>query len=156
MFVVDTNILLYAADRDAPEHVVCRDLVLQWREQPSPWHVTWGIVYEFLRVATHRNVFRKPFSSREAWGFIEAVLASPSLSILVETDRHSNVASGVFADMPGPGIVGNLVFDAHTAILMKEHGIEIIYTHDRDFRRFPFFQVVDPILELRGKSNAAE
>lgn len=156
MFVVDTNILLYAADCDAPEHGVCRDLVLMWREQESPWHLTWGIVYEFLRVATHRNVFRKPFSSREAWGFIEAVLASPSLSVLVETDRHEGVASGVLSEMPELRITGNVVFDAHTAILMKEHGVPTIFTHDRDFRRFPFIQVVDPIHELRGKSEAAK
>ena len=149
MFVVDTNILLYAADCDAPEHAVCRDLVLTWREQTSPWHLTWGIVYEFLRVATHRSVFRKPFGSSAAWGFIEAVLASPSLTVLVETDRHQSVASDVFADMPGVGIVGNFVFDAHTAILMKEHGIETIFTRDRDFCRFPFLHAVDPLHELR-------
>ena len=156
MFVVDTNILLYAADRDAPEHAVCRDLLLTWREQTSPWHLTWGIVYEFLRVSTHRNVFPKPFTSQEAWGFIEAVLASPSLSVLTETDRHEVVASDVFTDMPGLGIVGNLVFDAHTAILMKEHGIQTIFTRDRDFRRFSFLQAVDPLHEPRGKSEAAE
>lgn len=127
-----------------------------WREQESPWHLTWGIVYEFLRVSTHRNVFRKPFSSKEAWGFIKAVLASPSLSVLVETDRHEGVASGVFANMPGLGIAGNFVFDAHTAILMKEHGVPTIFTHDSDFRRFPFLKVVDPIRELRSKSEAAE
>jgi hypothetical protein len=33
-----------------------------------PWHLTWGVVYEFLRVATHPNVFRKPFSLADAWG----------------------------------------------------------------------------------------
>ena len=148
MFVVDTNILLYAADRDAPEHAVCRDLLLTWREQTSPWHLTWGIVYEFLRVSTHRNVFRKPFISHQAWGFIQAVLASPSLSLLVETDRHETVATDVFAGVPGVGIIGNFVFDAHTAILMKEHGIATIFTRDREFRRFSFLQVIDPLQEL--------
>lgn len=44
-----------------------------------------------------------------------------------------------------PGIVGNLVFDAHTAILMREHGIRRIYTHDVDFHRFPFLEVIDPL-----------
>jgi hypothetical protein len=99
-------------------------------------------------VSTHRNVFRKPFTSQEAWGFIEAVLASASLSLLVETDRHEAVAAAVFADVPGVGIIGNLVFDAHTAVLMKEHGIAAIFTRDRDFRRFSFLQVIDPLQEL--------
>jgi len=143
VFVVDTNVLIYAADCDAPEHATCRELVLEWRTQTSPWYVTWGIVYEFLRVATHRNVFRRPFALSEAWDFLEAVLASPSLDVLAETDRHPIVAAEVLEQVPT--MSGNLVFDAHTAILMKEHGLKTIYTRDADFNRFPFLEVVDPL-----------
>lgn len=143
MFVVDTNILLYAADRSAPEHTVCRQRLLEWREEPSAWHLTWGIVYEFIRVATHPRIFRKPLSLEVAWKFIQAVLASRSVSVLVETERHVQVANEVFSKFPT--ISGNLAFDAHTVILMKEHGIRIIYTRDADFHRFPFLEVIDPL-----------
>ena len=143
MFVVDTNILIYAADLDSPEHLKCRDLVQLWRSQSTPWHVTWGIVYEFLRVSTHPNVFRIPFTLANAWAFIEATLASPSIAPLIPTERHQTVASEVFNEIQD--IRGNLVFDAHTAILMREHGIKTIYTRDTDFNRFPFIDVVDPI-----------
>jgi predicted nucleic acid-binding protein len=34
--------------------------------------------------------------------------------------------------------------DAHTAILMREHG-RTIYTRDTDFHRFPFLDVIDPL-----------
>ena len=143
MFVVDTNILLYAADQDAPNHAACRRLVLKWRKQPSPWYLTWSIVYEFIRVATHPNVFGKPFIMSQAWDFVEAVLASPSLAVLVHTDRHQSVAAEVLDELPD--ISGNLVFDAHIAILMREHGLKTIYTRDTDFNRFPFLEAVDPI-----------
>lgn len=144
MFVVDTNILLYAADRDSPAHVKCREQVDAWRKQPSIWYLTWGIVYEFLRVATHPNVFRKPFSAKNAYLFIQAVLASPSVSMLVETERHQETLAEMLADLPG--ITGNLLFDAHTAILMREHGIRTIYTRDTDFHRFTFLEVINPIV----------
>ena len=147
MFVVDTNILLYAVDRDSPDHAPCRKRLDTWRHQTSPWHLTWGIVYEFLRVATHPNVFRKPFSLEEAWSFVEATLASPSISMLLATERHNQVAAEVFSELPD--VHGNLVFDAHTAILMREHGIKTIYTRDTDFNRFPFVDVVDPLQEHR-------
>jgi toxin-antitoxin system PIN domain toxin len=147
VFVVDTNILLYAADRDSPDHVPCRKRLDAWRRQSSPWHLTWGIVYELLRVATHPNVFRKPFSLAQAWSFVEATLASPSISMLPATERHRQVAGEVFSELPG--MSGNLVFDAHTAILMREHGIKTIYTRDTDFNRFPFVDVVDPLHEHR-------
>jgi toxin-antitoxin system PIN domain toxin len=147
VFVVDTNILLYAVDRDSPDHEKCRAHLEAWRRQSSPWHVTWGIVYEFLRVATHPNVFRKPFTLSQAWSFVEAVMASPSMTALIATDRHEQVAAEVFAEIPD--IRGNLVFDARTAILMREHGIKTIYTRDADFNRFPFLDVVDPVQEHR-------
>ena len=147
MFVVDTNVLLYAADRDSPDHAPCRSRLDGWRKQSSPWHVTWGVMYEFLRVATHPNVFRNPFPLSRAWAFLEALLASPSLSVLTATERHPQVAAETFAEIPD--VRGNLVFDAHTAILMREHGIKTIYTRDTDFNRFPFVDVIDPLQEHR-------
>jgi uncharacterized protein len=43
-----------------------------------------------------------------------------------------------------PDLSGNLLHDAHTAILMGEHGIAHC-ARDADFNRFPFLEVVDPL-----------
>ena len=43
-----------------------------------------------------------------------------------------------------PDLRGNLVHDAHTAVLMREHGVRDIFTRDTDFHRFPFLRVIDP------------
>jgi uncharacterized protein len=146
MFVVDTNILIYAANRDAPEHARCHELIQQWRRQAPPWYITWKIIYEFLRVTTHHRVMPHPWDLRQAWGFVEALLSSPSLTVLMETDRHAVVAAEVFNRM-GPILSGNLVHDAHTAVIMLEHGIRMIYTRDADFHRFNFLEVIDPLIK---------
>jgi toxin-antitoxin system PIN domain toxin len=143
VFVVDTNVLLYAANQYAPGHEPCKRLLSGWGNQAEPWYVSWGILYEFLRVSTHPRVFSKPLSLSDAWAFLDAALASPAAEVLQETPRHEALLKELAAEIPG--IVGNLVFDAHTAILMREHGIKRIYTHDRDFRRFPFLEVIDPL-----------
>lgn len=145
MFLVDTNLLLYAADRAFPEHERARGLVEAWRQQVTPWYTTWGIVYEFLRVATHPRVLRAPWSAPDAWRFVGALLASPALGILVHTDRHALVAAEVLSEVPA--LRGNLLHDAHTAVLMREHGIHRIYTRDTDFHRFTFLDVVDPLAQ---------
>jgi predicted nucleic acid-binding protein len=62
MFVVDTNVLVYAADASAPEHVRCRALVESWRQRSGAWYLTWGIGYQFLRVMTHPRVMRQPWT----------------------------------------------------------------------------------------------
>ncbi len=43
-----------------------------------------------------------------------------------------------------PHLSGNLMHDAHTAVLMREHGVQRIYTRDTDFHRFPFVEPIDP------------
>lgn len=143
MFVVDTNVLVYAADRDSPFHGPCRESLESWRRRPDAWYLTWNIVYEFLRVTSHPRVMRSPWSGKDAWRFVAALLASPGLDILAPTGRHAAVAAQVFDEVPY--LAGNLVHDAHTAILMREHGIRRIVTRDTDFHRFTFLEVVDPL-----------
>lgn len=143
MLVVDTNVLVYAADADSPFHGACRRWLEQQRGRAEAWYITWAIAYEFLRVTTHPRVMRRPWSVSAAWKFITAVLASPGLTVLVPTQRHAEVASQVIAELPH--LAGNLLHDAHTAILMREHGIRRICTRDTDFHRFPFVEVIDPV-----------
>lgn len=142
MFVVDTNILVYASDLDSPFHGACQEQISQWRAQDSVWYLTWGIIYEFIRVVTHPRILRQPFSAGQAWSFIDALLASPSLGILIPTDRHSAILAQVLAQ--APLLSGNIIHDTHTAVLMREHGIRRIYTRDTDFHRFAFLEPVDP------------
>ena len=143
MFVVDTNVLVYASDGDSPYHEPCLNRLNGWRQQANAWYVTWGILYEFLRITTHPRVMRKPWEAASAWGFVSSLLASPGIGVLVETDRHAAVAEQVLGKCPG--LSGNLMHDAHTAILMQEHGVRRIYTRDSDFHRFPFLEPLDPL-----------
>jgi uncharacterized protein len=46
--------------------------------------------------------------------------------ILVPTERHADVAEEVILELPH--LAGNLLHDAHTAVLMREHGIGRICT----------------------------
>jgi hypothetical protein len=147
VFVADTNLLVYAADRDVPEHERCRELLLGWRAQPAPWHLTWGIAYEFLKVTTHPRVLRRPWTPQDAFAFLNALLASPALSLLGETDRHAALLLDLIEQVPR--LTGNLLHDAHTVALMREHGVRVIYTRDADFHRFPGIEVRDPLASVR-------
>ena len=143
MFVIDTNVLLYAVDADSEFHRPCRDLIESARGQAAPWFLTWGICYEFLRVATHPRVYRHPWTSQAALGFIQTLLACPGLSVLTPTRRHAAVLGQCLAELPEAR--GNLVHDLHIAALMREHGIARIVTRDRDFHCFEFLEVIDPL-----------
>jgi len=88
-------------------------------------------------------VFRAPWPVERGWSFVEALLASPSLEVLCPTARHAQVAAEVFREFPH--VSGNLVHVAHIAVLMREHGVRLMYTRDTDFHRFAFLEPRDPL-----------
>lgn len=148
MFVVDTNVLVFAANGDAREHLPCRELLRAWCVQADPWFLTWNIAYEFLRVSTHSRTMSKPFPIEGAWRFLERVLASPGVQMLEHTHRHGTVVADILSEVPL--LKGNILFDLHTAALLREHGIRRIYTRDTDFHRFKFLDVIDPLTASCG------
>ena len=143
MHVVDTNILVYAATDDGPEHGPCRRLVERWRGDSEPWYATWGVLYGFLRVTTHRGIGRRPWSAAQAWAFIEAMFQGTAFRILDATDAHRDLVTRCIQEVPS--LAGNPWHDFHTAVLMREHGITRIYPRGTDFPRFPWVEVVDPL-----------
>ena len=115
----------------------------QARDDVSPAFVTWSICYEFLRVTTHVRAPVTPWTLPEARAYIEALLSSPGFEVLVATPRHAAVLARTLSELPD--LRGNVMHDVHTAVLMREHGINRICTRDADFHRFPFLKVVDPL-----------
>jgi hypothetical protein len=41
---------------------------------------------------------------------------------------------------------GNLVPDAHLAAILRQHGVKKLYSHDRDFLKFGFLDIRDPLV----------
>ena len=100
MFVVDANLLVYAADEDFPGHDQMRRVLRQWFGSSEAWYATWSIVYEFLSVVTQRSAFAHPLSFSQAWQFIEALRSAPSFKILMETDRHAEAVRDLASEYP--------------------------------------------------------
>ena len=143
MLALDTNVLLDSANEDSEFHAACHQLLTQWRNEPTDVFLTWNVCYEFMRVTTHPRYLVVTLEPGQAWQFLETLLSSPGFELLVATPRHAAVLAQTLAEVPEAG--GNLIFDLHTAVLMREHGIRRICTRDRDFGRFPFLEVVDPL-----------
>jgi len=142
-FVVDTNMLVYAVNRDCDEHSLARSALEGWLDGTAPWALTWGIVYEFLRVVTHPRVFREPLTAAQALSFVEPILSSDLVTVLAATDRHEAALRETVREFGAPA--GNIFHDLHTVVLMREHGVNEIMTADVDFRKFPGLTVTDPV-----------
>jgi len=148
MFVVDTNLLLYAANPDAADHARARALLDECRAGSRSWFLTWGIIYEFLRVSTHGRVFPQPLTLGQAATWVSLLLASPRAGILVPSDRHAAVLAALANEFPR--LRGNIIHDLSTVALMREHGVTEIRTADTDFHQFGFLNVVNPLGQPEG------
>jgi uncharacterized protein len=142
--LIDTNLLLYAANRDAAEHERAREFVTAHVTGNTPWSLTWPVLYEFLRVATHPKVFPTPLSAEEAFAFLTPILQSPTLTILSPTRRHLQVLLQTVSEITPPS--GNLFHDIAIAVTLREHGVSEIATADTDFLQFRFLTVINPLL----------
>ena len=141
--IVDTNILLYAANVDAAEHSTAVRFLKEAATASSQWFLTEGILYEFLRVATHPRVFSSPLSWKQALLFLQVFTTNPKFQIITAEDEHWSLLEEVLSEITHPA--GNLFFDVRTVVLMREHGIRSIYTTDTDFLQFRDIEVINPL-----------
>ncbi|MEW5710248.1 MAG: TA system VapC family ribonuclease toxin [Pseudomonadota bacterium] len=91
------------------------------------------VLASVVRVCTHPRIFARPDSPAAVLAFCEALLDSPTASIVVPGERHWPLFSHLCKESQA---TGNLVQDAWFAALAIEHGCEWITT-DRDYARFP-------------------
>ena len=110
--------------------------------QDEVFTVGWSTVMSYLRIATHPAVFDRPLSPDEAMANIEMLLNLPQVRFLSEEEGFWKAYRATAAEVPTRG---NLVPDAHLAALLRQHGVKTLYTHDRDFLKFSFLDVRDPL-----------
>lgn len=143
MIAIDTNVLVYARREEAPFHSEAKQLLRELAEGDKPWALPWPCVYEFLRVVTHHRVFDPPTALVSALQDLESLLEAPSLVLLGEGPEHpAHLRHMVSAG----NAVGNLAHDAHIAALIREHGVDELWTTDRDFGRFPGLRLRNPFV----------
>ena len=141
-FALDVNILLYASDTGSALHGKAGLFLKTCMAQEELFCLAWPTVMSYLRIATHPAVFRQPLTPAEAVANIESLLNLRHTRFLGEEEGFWDVYREVASETP---VRGNLVPDAHLAALLRQHGVKRLYTHDRDFLKFSFLDVRDPL-----------
>jgi len=136
------NILLYASNRGSSRHERAKRFVEGRATDPDLLCLAFPTVMSYLRMATHPRIFATPLSPAEAMANVAALLGLPRVRVLAEAEGFLDVYREVTAGAP---VRGNAVPDAHLASLLRQHGVRTLYTVDRDFLRFPFLDVHDPL-----------
>jgi uncharacterized protein len=137
---VDTNILLYAVNTSDPSSATAYELLERLARGPELLYLFWPVVMGFLRLSTHPTIVDEPLSPSEALAKIGDLVDRPH----VRTPGEAAGFLAVYRETASAGTRGKDVTDAHIATLMRQHGVQTIYTRDRDFRRFDGIRVENP------------
>ena len=141
-FALDVNILLYASDTRSPHFERGKAFIESCIARKEVFYLGWPTAMAYLRIATHPAVFDHLLSPDEAMANIETLLNLPHARFLSEEEGFWDVYRATAAEVPSRG---NLVPEAHLAALLRYHGVKTLYTYDRDFLKFPFLDVRDPL-----------
>lgn len=141
MKIVDLNILLYAVNSQAPEHLRARAWWEGALNDDDIVGLPWVVLLGFLRVSTNPRVFPRPLSPAAAMARIDAWLAQENVQVVRERDDHWARLRGLLA---GSGISANLTTDAHLAALALSHDA-VLVSSDRDFGRFKGLRWENPL-----------
>jgi len=141
VILVDTNVLVYAIDRDSPNHQYAREWLERAFSGGEVVGLPWLVLLGFLRIVTHPRILSRPLAAAAAVDYVGEWLQLPSVRVVESTEAHWGVLSSLIRDL---GTAGNLTNDAHLAALAIEHGAKVCST-DRDFLRFPGVELINPL-----------
>lgn len=133
MKLADVNIYVNAFRPEVPDHQVCRAWLDRLTDGESAFGVSPQALSSFIRIATHRRIFRTPSLLDEVLLFCRMLLEHPNARIVQPGERHWQIFERLCVTA---NVRDDLVPDAWFAALAIEHGCEWV-TLDRDFARFP-------------------
>ena len=140
-FSVDVNVLLYASTAGSPLHARATDFLAECRSGSDLFCLAWPTLMAYLRMVTHPAIVSPPLPRREAEANVGSLVRLSNVRLLTEQEGFWDLYCQSTVDIV---VRGKLVPDAHLATLLRQHGVKVLYSNDRDFRKFDFLDVRNP------------
>lgn len=142
MILVDTNLLVYAVNAEAPDHEKARSWLGGKLNGPLGVGLPWSVLNGFVRLISNPRVLPNPMPTARAWTQVEEWLKLDSTFVPEPTHRHRPI----LADLMPHVSRAELMPDAHLAALAMEYGL-VLCSADTDFDRFPGLSWKNPLAE---------
>lgn len=129
MILIDTDVLIYAIQGDAPQHEASRRLV-EAALRGSPLACLFPqVLLEFFAVMTDSRHLEKPVTSDEGLDLVRGY--SSQLPVLQPSPAALNILLSLVSEL---GVRGQRIFDSSLVAQMMDAGIETICTYNtKDF-----------------------
>ncbi len=141
MLSIDTNLLLYAHNRDCPEHAAARAFIDDCAAR-SDVAICELVLVELYQLLRNPAVLSKPLNAPDAAEVCLAWRNNPRWAVI----ESAPVMDSVWTIAQRPDIARRFVFDARIALTLRHHGVTDFATRNTgDFQAFGFARLINPI-----------
>jgi toxin-antitoxin system PIN domain toxin len=142
MTSVDTNVLLYALNADAPEHTAARAFLDEHRQNPE-FVLCELVLVELYVLLRNPAVLAAPLGAEEAVAVIQRFRSHPAWQLI---DHDPQVMDDVWRAAGERGFARTRIFDVRLAYTLLRHGVTRFATRNvKHFEGLGFPSVWDPL-----------
>jgi len=140
---LDTNILLYAANEDAPEHGVCKAFLQEIVSAPSYWIIADQVFLELYRAIRNPKVMSCPLSAGDAVRHLSILRDEMGI---MHCGYSTECWSGLMRKLERDDFPSRRTHDAILAATLMSHGVKTFYTRNtKDFADVGFQKLINPV-----------
>ena len=143
MIAVDTNLLVYAHRVDMPLHERALKVLEELVASVNSWAIPWPCVYEFISVVTNPRIFKTPSSLTIAFDVVRTWSQGGNLQFIGEGVDFVGVLEKIVLPTK---LSGARIHDGRIAAICVYHGINELWSCDRDFSLFPKLRTKNPLV----------
>lgn len=142
MLSIDTNVLLYALNRDAPEHVAARRFMSECGERDDV-AICELVLVELYVLLRNPVVVPHPLNAAEAAEVCLELRANPRWALI----ESAPVMTELWSRVAASGFPRHRIFDLRLALTVKHHGVTEWATRNvKDFEGLGFQRLIDPLV----------
>lgn len=136
-YALDTNVLVYAADRASVHHDRARALRDRAAAEADAVALPFPVLLEFYAIITDSKRVHSPLSPSQAWQ--QVALYHDTFTVLYPDEETWRILGQLVAE---EHVHGQHIFDAQVAALLLRHGVKTLYTaNTKDLARFHDLEV---------------
>jgi toxin-antitoxin system PIN domain toxin len=142
---VDTNILFYALNADAPLNVAAVEFVKTLQDDDG-FGVSEFVLAELYRLLRNPAVLTNPLSASDAAGVIQQLRRHPRWRVLGFPPESQRLHDKLWDIAGKRNFPYRRLYDARLALMLTQHGVTQFATvNTKDFLEFGFERVWNPL-----------
>lgn len=145
MIIVDTNLLIYAYNSDAPAHDRAAAWLVSLFNGDDELGFAEVVLIGFIRIVTQARIMPRALAPAQAIAIVRTWLALSNARLLLTTPESFALSLRAIDQI---GVAGNLCTDAQIAALALTYKATVA-TVDSDFQRFAGIKLFNPLRDPR-------